>query len=263
MSIAYAGPPMALVRSENNSELATSLGVTIMQQGINELERLQQEQARLAKKEEKQRVEDEARLQAYYAQRDELLLRRRELKVQAEMQVVEADRLRRQIEAERAANAEINKAEIRQRLRELQHLAQASGAARRSATGRAAAAEAAVNTGESKSRRQAASRSARDRSRRSRSILRQAHPGAPVDHLGRRLAISGSTGTPREGRPSHDRRLLQQPHPHGARQVALAARLVDLGDERRGRDLARRAPPSAAPPRIPARATARCGGRRW
>jgi len=119
MSIAYAGPPMALVRSENNSEIATSLGVTIMQQGINELERLQQEQARLAQEEEKQRIEDEARLQAYYAQRDELLLRRRELKVQAEMQVMEADRLRRQIEAERAANTEMNKVEIRQRLREL------------------------------------------------------------------------------------------------------------------------------------------------
>jgi len=119
MSVVYAGPPMALVRSENNSEIATSLGVTIMQEGINELERLQQEQARLAKEEEKQRAEDEARLAAYYAQRDELLLRKRELKVQAEMQVMEADRLRRQIEAERAANAEINKAEIRQRLREL------------------------------------------------------------------------------------------------------------------------------------------------
>ena len=119
MSIAYAGPPMALVRSEDNSEIATSLGVTIMQQGITELERLQQEQARLAQEEEKQRAEDEARLQAYYAQRDELLLRRRELKVQAEMQVMEADRLRRQIEAERAANAEINKQEIRQRLREI------------------------------------------------------------------------------------------------------------------------------------------------
>jgi hypothetical protein len=119
MSVAYAGPPMALQRSEDSSEIATSLGVTLMQQGIDELERLQQEQARLALEEEKQRAEDEARLAAYYAQRDELLLRRRELKVQAEMQVVEADRLRRQIEAERAANAEINKSEMRQRLREL------------------------------------------------------------------------------------------------------------------------------------------------
>ena len=119
MSVAFVGAPSQLARSEDNTELATALGVTIMQQGIDELERLQQEQARLAELEEKQRIEDEARLQAYYAQRDELLLRRRELKVQGEMQVMEADRLRRQIEAERAANAEINKAEIRQRQREL------------------------------------------------------------------------------------------------------------------------------------------------
>ena len=41
-----------LVRSEDSSELSTALGVTIMQQGINELERLQQEQQRLAKLEE-------------------------------------------------------------------------------------------------------------------------------------------------------------------------------------------------------------------
>jgi uncharacterized protein involved in outer membrane biogenesis len=119
MSVSYSGPPMALARAENNSELATGLGVTIMREGIDELERLQQEQARLAKLEEEQRLADEERLQAYYAQRDELILRRRELKVHAEMQVMEADRLRRRIEEERAANSEINKLETRQRQREL------------------------------------------------------------------------------------------------------------------------------------------------
>lgn len=119
MSISYAGPPGMLARTEDSSELSTALGVTIMQQGINELERLQQEQQRLAKIEEQQRIEDEARLQAYYAQRDELLLRRREVKVMGEMQAAAADRLRKQIEAERAANGEINKGETRQRLREL------------------------------------------------------------------------------------------------------------------------------------------------
>lgn len=130
MSIAYAGPPGALSRSETSSELATALGVKIMQEGIVELERLQEEQARLARLEEEQRLADEARLQAYYAQRDELLLRRRELRVNAELQAMEAARLRRQIEAERAANAEINKDEIRQRQRELKtwrRLAQSGG----------------------------------------------------------------------------------------------------------------------------------------
>ena len=119
MGVSYAGPAGMLARAEDKSELSTALGVTIMQQGIDELERLQQEQLRLAEIEEKQRLEDEARLQAHYAQRDELLLRRRELRVHAEMQVAAADRLRRQIEAERAANAEINKAETRQRQREV------------------------------------------------------------------------------------------------------------------------------------------------
>jgi uncharacterized protein involved in outer membrane biogenesis len=119
MTVSYGGPPMALARAEDNTELATRLGVTIMEQGIDELERLQQEQQRLAQEEEKQRLADEERLRAYYAQRDELLLRRRELKVHAEMVVAEAERLRRQIETERAANAEINKGEVKQRLREI------------------------------------------------------------------------------------------------------------------------------------------------
>jgi hypothetical protein len=101
-----------------------------MQQGLAELERLQEEQARLLRLEEEQRREDEVRLQAYYAQRDELLLRRRELRVHGELQAIAADRLRRRIEAERAANAEINKSEIRQRLREMKtwrRLAQNAG----------------------------------------------------------------------------------------------------------------------------------------
>ena len=119
MSVSYVGPPAALARSEDNSEISTKLGVAIMQKGIDELERLQQEQKRLAEQEEKQRIEDEARLAAYYAQRDELLLRKRELKVHSEMRVVEAERLRQLLEEERAANAEINKSEMKQRLREI------------------------------------------------------------------------------------------------------------------------------------------------
>jgi len=119
MTIAYAGPPLALARSEDNAELATSLGVTLMRQGVDELERLQKEQERLAVEEEKQKREDEARLASYYAQRDELLLRKRELKVHAEMRMVEAERLRQKLEAERAANLEINKSELKQRQREI------------------------------------------------------------------------------------------------------------------------------------------------
>ena len=119
MSIAYAGPPLALARSEDNSEIATSLGVALMQQGVDELERLQKEQQRLAAEEEKQRIEDEAKLQAYYAQRDEVLLRKREIKVHGEMRLAEAERLRQKLEAESAANLELNRGEMKQRLREI------------------------------------------------------------------------------------------------------------------------------------------------
>ena len=119
MEIAYAGPPSALARSEDKAELSSKLGYGIMQQGVVELEHLQQEQQRLAVEEEKQRKEDEAKLAAYYAQRDELLLRRRELKVFSEMRVIAAEKLRQQIESARAANTEINRSELKQRQREL------------------------------------------------------------------------------------------------------------------------------------------------
>jgi AsmA family/AsmA-like C-terminal region len=119
LSIAYAGVPDALVRSEDMAELSTRLGVTIMQQGIDELERLQREQERLAREEEQQRKLDEERLQAYYAQRDELILRRRELRIHSEMRAYESERMRQRIEADREANAAISKDELRQRMREL------------------------------------------------------------------------------------------------------------------------------------------------
>jgi hypothetical protein len=119
MEISYAGPPSALARNEDKSELASKLGFAIMRQGVAELERLQQEQLRLAAEEEKLRKEDEAKLQAYYAQRDEILLRRRELKVHAEMRLAAAEKLRQEIESQRAANAEINRNELKQRMREL------------------------------------------------------------------------------------------------------------------------------------------------
>ncbi|MBC8036503.1 MAG: AsmA family protein [Rhizobiales bacterium] len=119
MEISYAGPPTALARGEDKAELMSKLGYGMMQKDVAELERMQQEQLRLAAEEEKLREADEEKLQAYYAQRDEVQLRRRELKVHAEMRVLAAEKLRQQLESERAANAEINRSEIRQRTREI------------------------------------------------------------------------------------------------------------------------------------------------
>lgn len=119
MEISYAGPPLELARNEDKGELLSKVGYAIMQKDVAELERMQKEQLRLAAEEEKLREADEERLQAHYAQRDEVQLRRRELKVHAEMRVLEAEKLRQQLESERAANAEINRSEIRKRTREL------------------------------------------------------------------------------------------------------------------------------------------------
>ena len=119
MEISYAGPPKELARNEDKGELSSKLGYGIMQKDVAELERMQKEQLRLAAEEEKLREADEEKLEAYYAQRDEVQLRRRELKVHAEMRVLEAEKLRQKLESERAANAEINRSEIRQRTREL------------------------------------------------------------------------------------------------------------------------------------------------
>jgi uncharacterized protein involved in outer membrane biogenesis len=130
MEIAYSGAPGALVRSEDQAELYGALGVAVMDKGVAELERLRQEQERLAAAEAKARVEDEEKLRDYYAQRDELRARQRELSVHAVIRQRAADELRASIEAERGANAEFNKSEMKQRLRELRfyrRLAKAGG----------------------------------------------------------------------------------------------------------------------------------------
>lgn len=119
MAIIYAGSAGALARNEDKTALAALLGNAIMEKNVAELERLQQEEKRLAEEQEKIRLEDEARLVAYYAQRDELRLRSRELKVHAEMRAAAAAETRRKIEAERQVNIAINAAELKQRQREL------------------------------------------------------------------------------------------------------------------------------------------------
>jgi len=118
MEIAYAGAPAALTRSEDNAALTAALSFQILQKGVDELERLQREQQRLAAEEERQRKEDEARLQAYYAQRDELRLRQRELKVHERVRRQEAESARLEAIRLQADYLKMNRAEMTTRLRE-------------------------------------------------------------------------------------------------------------------------------------------------
>ena len=119
MVISYVGTPLALATNEDVTALTSFLGFKVLEKGVGDLEKLQAEQQRLALEEEKLRKSDEEKLAAYYAQRAELRLRLRELRVQASQ---------RELDNELAAAEQvriieegtvINKLELKQRLREL------------------------------------------------------------------------------------------------------------------------------------------------
>jgi hypothetical protein len=119
MEISYVGAPLQLVAGEDLTALASFLGFKVLAKGVDELEKAQAEQQRLAVEEENLRKEDQERLTAFYAQKAELRLRLRELKIQSVQRVLDVElakaeelRLIREGEA-------INKSELRQRLREL------------------------------------------------------------------------------------------------------------------------------------------------
>ena len=119
MEISYSGKPSQLVPGEDRAALTSFLGFKVLERSVDELEKVQAEQERMAIEEEKLRKSDEERLTAFYAQRAELRLRLRELKVHSaqrildvELAKIEERRLIRDGEA-------INKAELRLRLREL------------------------------------------------------------------------------------------------------------------------------------------------
>ena len=68
----YEGPPGSLVTRVGTSAIAAKLGYELLSKEMAELERLQEEQRRLALKEEEQRKDDEKRFAEYQATRLEL-----------------------------------------------------------------------------------------------------------------------------------------------------------------------------------------------
>lgn len=119
MSVIYNGPPMALQRQEEAGDLAAFLGFKVLNQSVDELERLQAEQVRLAKAEELQRQEDSRKLALYTAQRTELRLRQREQRAWALQEqrdtALEQDRVSKLAALART----VNPTELARRSREL------------------------------------------------------------------------------------------------------------------------------------------------
>ena len=119
MSVIYHGPPQAVARREDAGELAAFFGFKVLNQSVDQLEKLQAEQARLAKEEELQRQEDARKLLLYTAQRSELRLRLRESRVWNETQQSAQAAEQRRLEQLAVAARTLNAAELKRRQREL------------------------------------------------------------------------------------------------------------------------------------------------
>jgi hypothetical protein len=119
MAVTYEGEFSSLLQRADTAKLSAHLGFTILQAGVAELERVQKEQERLIAEEEAQRKLDEEKFAAYQAQRAELRLRQREMRVhdaQREIDAAaEAERLALLIQEADAIDA----AEMKRRLLEL------------------------------------------------------------------------------------------------------------------------------------------------
>jgi hypothetical protein len=119
MEISYSGTPSRLVAGEDRTALTSYLGFKVLEQGVDALEKVQKEQERMAIEEEKLRKLDEERLTAFYAQRAELRLRQRELKVHAAQRILDVELAKAEEQRLIREGDAINKAELRLRQREL------------------------------------------------------------------------------------------------------------------------------------------------
>ncbi len=119
MEISYSGKPTALVAGEDRTALTSYLGFKVLEQGVDALEKVQAEQERMAIEEEKLRKLDEERLTAFYAQRAELRLRLRELKVHGAQRILDVELAKAEERRLIRDGDAINKAELRLRQREL------------------------------------------------------------------------------------------------------------------------------------------------
>lgn len=136
MEISYSGVPAKLYAAEDRTALTSYLGFKVLEQGVDALEKVQAEQERLAIEEEALRKSDQERLTAFYAQKAELRLRQRELKVHGAQRVLDAEFAKNE-ELRLIREGEVmNKLELRLRLRELRVYRKAMAEAARVVTPR-------------------------------------------------------------------------------------------------------------------------------
>jgi hypothetical protein len=117
-SVVLGGNFGAVTVRSLTSEVASKLGYEILARDLAELERVQREQAQIIAKEEKQRLDDEARFQAYQEQKAELRLRSRETKIFEAQRARDVAKAKAAIEALLATEPRATANELAQRKRE-------------------------------------------------------------------------------------------------------------------------------------------------
>jgi AsmA family/AsmA-like C-terminal region len=117
-SVVLGGNFGAVAVRSLTSEIASKLGYEILARDLAELERVQREQAQIIAKEEKQRLDDEARFQAYQEQKAELRLRSRETKIFEAQRARDAAKAKAALEALLATEPRTTANELAQRKRE-------------------------------------------------------------------------------------------------------------------------------------------------
>lgn len=118
-SVVFSGPPRDIEKRVMTAELASKLGYAILARDLAELEKAQREQQEIIRREEVQRADDAVRFEAYQAQRAELRLRQRELRVHtAQRAILQAEEKLRfdQLVEDAAA---MTKIELRRKMREI------------------------------------------------------------------------------------------------------------------------------------------------
>lgn len=118
-TVSYRGPAGALSEKDDFTVLSAKLGYGFIARDMAELDRVKQEQEKLNAEQAAQQQADAAKFAAYQAQRGELRLRLRELKVHAAQREIDAARYKATVDAAIAAGQAINKIERRKYLRML------------------------------------------------------------------------------------------------------------------------------------------------
>jgi AsmA family/AsmA-like C-terminal region len=119
LRVTYEGALGNLARRSDTAAISAKLGYAFIARDIAELDRVKQEQEKLAADEAAQTEADQVKFAAYQAQRVELRLRLRELKVHAVQRVVDGARRKAEMDAVLAAGVAITKSEMPKYLRRL------------------------------------------------------------------------------------------------------------------------------------------------